>query len=68
MESGGISRIVPGSQEVIGSTPICSTLNFKGLQIFQFVIPFFLAVFCQPDYDDLEKSHRDSSSFLTKSF
>jgi hypothetical protein len=29
------------------STPICSTLIIKGLQIFQFVIPSFLPDFCQ---------------------
>ena len=45
--SCGKSRIVPGSQEVIGSIPICSTFIIKGLQISKFVIPFFLPVFCQ---------------------
>ena len=38
-----------GSQEVIGSIPICSTKIIKGLQILRFAIPFFLPVFCQKD-------------------
>jgi len=48
MESGGKTRHVSGSQEVIGSTPICSTLIIKGLQISEFVTLSFLPVFCQP--------------------
>ena len=47
MESGGKSRIVSGSQEVIGSIPICSTKIIKGLQISEFVTLSFLPVFCQ---------------------
>jgi len=48
MESSGKSRIVSGSQEVIGSIPICSTLIIKGLRILEFVTLFILPVFCQP--------------------
>ena len=48
MESSGKSRIVSGSQEVIGSIPICSTKIIRGLQISEFVTLSFLPVFCQP--------------------
>jgi hypothetical protein len=48
MESSGKSRLVPGSQEVIGSIPICSTKIIRGLQISEFVALSFLPVFCQP--------------------
>jgi len=47
MELCGKSRIVSGSQEVIGSIPICSTLIIKGLQISEFVTLSFLPDFCQ---------------------
>ena len=40
MESSGKSRIVSGSQEVIGSIPICSTQIIKGLQASKFVALF----------------------------
>jgi len=43
MESGGKSSIVSGSQEVIGSIPICSTQRIKGLQTWS-LRPF---LFCQ---------------------
>jgi hypothetical protein len=42
-----------GSQEVIGSIPICSTEIIKGLQIFQFVIPFFFVSFLPASSDHL---------------
>jgi hypothetical protein len=47
MESGGKSRIVSGSQEVIGSIPICSTKIIRGLQILKTVALSFLPDFCQ---------------------
>jgi hypothetical protein len=47
MKSGGKCRIVSGSQEVIGSIPICSTQIIKGLQILEFVTLSFLPDFCQ---------------------
>ena len=40
MESGGKYHIVSGSQEVIGSIPICSTQRIKGLQASEFVALF----------------------------
>ena len=40
MESGGKSHIVSGSQEVIGSIPICSTQRIKGLQAKKFAALF----------------------------
>ena len=48
MGSGGKYHIVSGSQEVIGSTPICSTQNIKGLRSSGFVTLSFLPDFCQP--------------------
>jgi hypothetical protein len=47
MELCGKSSTFPGSQEVTGSTPVCSTLIIKGLQILEFVTLSFLPVFCQ---------------------
>ena len=43
MEFSGKSRFVPGSQEVIGSTPICSTKSMKQLQSNVFVAAFLFA-------------------------
>jgi len=40
MESGGKTRIVPGSQEVIGSIPICSTKRIEGLETSEFATLF----------------------------
>ena len=47
MESSGKSRIVPGSQEVIGSIPICSTNVYKGFRDTTSGTLSFLPVFCQ---------------------
>jgi hypothetical protein len=47
VELYGNVLIFPGSQEVIGSIPICSTLIIKGLQSFGFVALSFLPEFCQ---------------------
>jgi hypothetical protein len=40
MESGGKSPTFTGSQEVIGSIPICSTQRIKGLQTSRFAALF----------------------------
>jgi len=42
MEFIGKCRIGPGSQEVIGSIPICSAKIMRQLQVIQSVAAFFL--------------------------
>jgi len=61
MESSGKSRIVSGSQEVIGSIPICSTQIIKGLQSFRFAALSFLPEFCQKD-EEKERPNGQNNS------
>jgi len=51
-----------GSQEVIGSIPICSTQIIKGLQISEFVTLYFLPEICQED-DEKDNNARPLSPF-----
>ena len=65
MESGGKCRIVSGSQEVIGSIPICSTKIIRGLQISEFVTLSFLPVFCQTGEKVVRPFGNNNSSSLS---
>jgi len=57
MESSGKPHIFPGSQEVIGSIPICSTQSFKGLRSIRFATLSFLPEICQEADEKSDYAH-----------